>query len=241
MLSYSSTSNAARKVTTFVGRIARLSLVCDKRARRGKTIGVLMVIALLVIGWLALGQGSSRHALSGHSPVSRAMANRWQQLADRGVAEEKSVFGPVPWQFSALGHTANKMSLREIHAAEHTLADSWPLRLHFEHARYLAARGKIGLWVVRGRGVICMFRMNRSGSVCDTSANVAQKGLLLEVYVSGPPPQRQSMHYLALGIAPDWAKRVWVEAGGGLEEIPINDNCYRVRANSPIQVDRLSD
>lgn len=100
---------------------------------------------------------------------------------------------------------------------------------------FLKATKGTGLWVVKGKRVVCIFNGHTLAVACDTAADTARYGL---VVVSGPSPQfYRHPPVEALGIAPDGIKAVRLEVIGGANHVvPITDNTFAMRAHRPIAV-----
>jgi hypothetical protein len=108
--------------------------------------------------------------------------------------------------------------------------------LRFDEARYGRAPTGVGLWVVSGRGVTCMFRAVGIASTCSTTVDAYRYGVLLQSYKVGSAPSARPTHFVALGIAPDGAKTVSVKSGERSRSIPIIDNAFRVQAEAQIRI-----
>jgi hypothetical protein len=109
------------------------------------------------------------------------------------------------------------------------------LGLDFKRAYYLKTSLRIGIWVVGGRGVTCVFNAQSFAMGCDTSSRTARHGL---VVVSGPSPMTHKRPpVVALGIVPNGAHAVRLGLIGGHDRfVPVTGNTFALRAHRPIMV-----
>jgi hypothetical protein len=170
---------------------------------------------------------------SNASTQHATMATRWKALADQGV-REKPVF--KTWPFAAFRGPSRAMPTNRREASAKTLGEPGPLGLDFAEARFGMSPVGVGLWLVPGRGVTCLFKGGIVAATCDTTSNAERKGLSLEVYKPGPPPERRPTHFLALGVVPDGVKQLRVTVGNRTSVIRVSRNTYSMRAEVPIKV-----
>jgi hypothetical protein len=118
-----------------------------------------------------------------------------------------------------------------------------PRRSGFQLNRAQYARtGDGGIWVVTGKNMACLVQAVRGAMACDVMADVIDQGLLLVVYK--PPKSRGELpsHFLALGLAPDWARAVRLRIGSNtIRNVAVRGNAYALRAERPIRLERLED
>jgi hypothetical protein len=120
------------------------------------------------------------------------------------------------------------------------LGGNQQLHLRFQHAQHLQTSAGIPIWVVRGTNIVCIVRANKVAVGCGTRLDAERHGLTLEVYRLAPPPKRDPTRFIALGLAPDWAKAVRIRIGGhGRRTVPILGNTFSLAAAGPIFVERL--
>lgn len=100
---------------------------------------------------------------------------------------------------------------------------------------FLNTANGIGLWVLRGEHVVCIFNGRTLAMACDTAADTARYGL---VVVSGPSPQFYKHPLVeAVGIAPDGVRAVRLELMGRSDRVvSIVNNTFALRAHQPILV-----
>jgi hypothetical protein len=106
-----------------------------------------------------------------------------------------------------------------------------PAGARFEDARYVrTARG--GIWVADAGRVTCLIQAARGAVICDATARVARRGLMLGVYsvAAGGRPK----DFLVLGIAPDGAGHARLRVGGRVRRVVVRDNAYAAGAEEPI-------
>jgi hypothetical protein len=125
---------------------------------------------------------------------------------------------------------------RKVHE---TIGPSGVMQLDFDQAQLVRTQIGLGVWVVEGRGVTCAFRDGVGSSICQTSVQARRHGLLLEVYKVGKDLMAPPTHFTAFGVAPNWAHIVVAKIGGRQREIPVVSHAYALRAEQPIEVQRL--
>jgi hypothetical protein len=200
--------------------------------------GIVVVLVLIAAGaWLVLNRAGDESEGSGGPPDQAAPG--WHEVVREGVKGVRAHGLPRKWPFSSVRPTAAGMTPRVKREALEVLGSAAPLRLRFEEARYARTPAGVGLWVVPGRGVICMFRAVRMASSCSTTVEAYRRGLLLQTYTS-PIPEARPTRFTALGIAPDWARAVSARIGGKSWTIPIVDNAFGAAAKAPIRIIGLS-
>jgi hypothetical protein len=114
------------------------------------------------------------------------------------------------------------------------------LKLRFDQARYAETPGGTDIWLVPGRGVMCLVRAPRIATTCDTGGKAARRGLVLQVYKVGKSPDHRPTQFMAMGVAPDGARGVLVKVGHESRAIPIVDNAFDYKAKAPITVVHLT-
>jgi hypothetical protein len=109
------------------------------------------------------------------------------------------------------------------------------LGLNFDRAYYLDTSLAVGIWIVWGRGVICLFNGHSFSMACDTSIRATQDGLVI---VSGPSPAAyERPAVVALGLVPDGVHAVRLGLLGGRDRVvPVVRNTFALRAHRPIMV-----
>jgi hypothetical protein len=210
-----------------------------KKIKKKHVILMLVVsAAALVAAWALFGRHENASVTT--EPGRESLEEHWEKLANHGVKELQSRPLGHRWPYSHLRGEGREMPPKMRHATSKTLRKSGPLKLRFDQSQYVVTPAGVGLWVVRGRGVTCMFIDKTAAVSCATTAQVERRGLLLEVYRTGPPPRAKPTHFLALGIAPDWARAVRATIDGEPKTIPIVDNAYAQRAETPIKIQPLT-
>jgi hypothetical protein len=64
-------------------------------------------------------------------------------------------------------------------------------------------------------------------------------GLLLVVYTLPERRTEAPRHFLALGVAPDWARAARLNVGGRVRTVAVRGNAYVLRGDAPIRFERL--
>lgn len=111
-----------------------------------------------------------------------------------------------------------------------------PLHLHWAEARYAHTRRGIGIWVVEGRGLVCIFRDRSPATACDTRLNVGRRGIYVETYGLSKGRPSVPTAYRVLGIAPPGARTLRAESGGAFVVIPVANRTFEYRSNHPVRV-----
>jgi hypothetical protein len=204
---------------------------------------IVVPVALTVLGLLATDLLSQKDGTDGPEPrVVAGPANvnsQWKQLVLRGMSQSRSRAAGRSWPFTALiaGPQMPPSTRRDI---SRTLGGGYALQLRFAQSQYAQTTAGVPLWVIRGAHVICIARATKVAVACSTTVDAMRHGLTLEVYKIGPRPNRRPEHFLALGIAPDWATAVQVNTRDlGSRVIPVVGNTFSLRARHPILVKHL--
>jgi len=209
--------------------------------RHTKWILLTLALALVLAGWFALNRFDGEQD-EPRAPLSTG-SNSWQaQLVRKGRSLQRDPARRI-WPFSATRGPAEFMPLQIRQAAKATLGKGQrQLGLRFEGAQYLDTPLGIGMWVVKGRGVTCIFHERKALAACNVSVDVGRRGLTLVAGARDADAGTNTLptRFLALGIAPDWARAVRLQiVGGGSKTIPVIDNAYALRARAPINVEGL--
>jgi hypothetical protein len=109
------------------------------------------------------------------------------------------------------------------------------LGLDLDRAYYLKTSLGIGVWVVGGNGVTCLFNGETFAMACDTSSDTVRNGLVI---VSGPSPAANKRpEVVAVGIAPNGVHAVRLGRFGASDRVvPVIGNTFALRAHRPIAV-----
>jgi len=85
----------------------------------------------------------------------------------------------------------------------------------------------------------CLVEAGHAALACDTFRDADRNGFFLGVY-RVPRHRREAPHdFLALGIAPVWAKTVTLKAGKISREIRVRDGAYAMKSSDPITLVNL--
>lgn len=140
------------------------------------------------------------------------------------------------WPFTALHGRTRTVPISFRRTAIETLGGYQHLGLRFDRAYLLETPIGVGLWVVRGNGATCIFESKQGSASCAPDAVVERKGLELVIgrgkaaALNGLPD-----HFLAVGIAPNWASSVRLRVLGGRSmSVAVVENAYGLRARAPI-------
>jgi hypothetical protein len=207
--------------------------------RRGVISISVLLLALLGGGWLLVSYSNNQQP---ELEVQASQGAGWQvQLVQRAVRLQEQA--RKPWPFAPMRAQAEFMPPRFRHDAKATLGKGQQqLGLQFDRAQYVDTDVGIGIWVVRGKGVTCIFHAITAAAACNTNVDAGRRGLALVVGEgSSPSPGALPLRFLALGIAPDWARAVRLKslASSSKRTAPVVDNAFAIRARGPISLEGL--
>lgn len=204
------------------------------------------LFALLVGGWLlanALDGDGERAKPKAHGSQDPG-SNSWQaRLVRRAALISPDGPDPHPWPFAAMKDKPEVMPRQLIQEAKATLGKGHQvLGLRFDRAQYVDTTTGIGIWVVRGKRLTCIFHAETAAAACTTDAEAGYRGLVL-VVGDGPKPAPGTLpvRFLALGIAPNSARAVKLQLPSGASKIPVIDNAFAHRARTPMNLVELID
>jgi hypothetical protein len=111
-----------------------------------------------------------------------------------------------------------------------------PAGVSFEDAHRLqTSRG--ALWLTNLRRATCVVQARDGALACDTTAHVARRGLVLNVYAV---TRGGRMHdFVLFGLAPDGTRRARLRVGDHRREVVVRGNAYAAGAAGPIALERL--
>jgi hypothetical protein len=194
--------------------------------------------------WLLVKDANREPAVEPVAPQSVGIksANWHAQLVRRNRSLQSNRVG-TPWPFAAMRNKPEPMPLGSRREAAATLGDGYQqLSLHFDRAQYSTISGNIGIWVVRGNGVTCIFLARKGLAACNTTAETERVGLTLVAGLKKPnaPAFAVPQAFMAIGIMPDEVRAVRVHSvDGGLKTVPIAHNTFAFRTKRPINIRRL--
>ena len=93
--------------------------------------------------------------------------------------------------------------------------------------------------MVSGRGITCVIQAGQRSLSCDTTAAVVDRGLGVAMFEAPRRSTQMPQRFLVLGVAPDWARAVWLTVGDEAQRVSIRRNAYALRATAPITFKRL--
>jgi hypothetical protein len=183
--------------------------------------------------------------ISDRSPELPAIRNEsmraqlaWKQMVRSGLRRAKARNLSHSWPFISLHKPPNGMPPHLMQEARAMLRGAGSLQLRYGDAAYARTHAGVGLWVVPGRAVICMFRAVKMGSACVTAARAQREGVVLGVYQVGTASE-QPPHFTLLGVVPDGVRALKVEEGNTIRTVPVIDNSFETSARHPIRVAAL--
>jgi hypothetical protein len=198
-----------------------------------RILGVGGVIVVIASATWAVAQGGHQH--EPHNVALQRLGRTWETLVARGRREAPPAHRQH-WPFAKIVAASGGMPEALRAEAEEALGDGGRLGLRFGQARYGATPGGVGLWVVPGDGVTCMFRSPSIAAACRTTAQAYRNGIVLQTYKLGKSHHGRPKSFAALGIAPDGLRFMALEIGKRRTSIPLHGNVYLVESRSPIAV-----
>jgi len=163
--------------------------------------------------------------------ATRAM-KIWRATSRRGLAQADGQ--RLKWPFASTPTVPEGAPPAVIAAFTQLLGRASPLQLRF-HDAHTTTFPKGRVWVVPGRGVICMIRSPRLASSCDTGTNIDRRGLQLSTYRTKPGHHRP-VEYELLVLVPDWAKTATLRIGARAKRLPLDANRVWLRSRYPISL-----
>jgi hypothetical protein len=200
--------------------------VLRNRVVAGSLVGLILALAA---AWLLFDRRGEERDMAKVQQVPDSIGEQWESMVRRGLAELRAK-PDRGYPFSALQEEEMPPEMRD--AVLSTLPHSQSLRLRFDRARYGRTQLGGGLWVVPGRGVTCMVRDRTAISLCDTTAQVRERGLALEV----SSRENGRVGSLMFGIAPDRVRVRKAEVRGEERKIPVVGNTFALRAENSIRL-----
>lgn len=197
------------------------------------------LLALIVGGWLIANVLDDEQV----KPKALSSPGSWQeQLVKRAALISPRGPDSQSWPFAAMKDEPESMPQRRIQDANSTLGRGHrALGLRFDQSQYVDTSAGIGIWVVRGKGITCIFHARTVAAACNTDAEAGRRGLALVVGEGrSASPRALPPRFLALGIAPNSTQAVELRtAGGASETIPVIDNAFALRAREPMNLQEL--
>lgn len=207
--------------------------------RRQTVAGICaLVLALGVAGaiFYSLSTDASRQPDSGHT----ALSPKWAARLRRGSLEERRS-GEAKGLPALTGRygPAEGMPVAAQDAIDHNVRGIGTLSLHFAEAQYAKAAGGVGLWIVEGPSVTCIFPDGSPSSSCKPSAAANETGITLETYRISKVHPRRPTGFLALGVVPAGVRAMSVTINGSPKIARVRNGVWSMRANAPIEYRRL--
>jgi hypothetical protein len=205
------------------------------RVRQLIFLGITLA-ALIAVGiWIAADgeQGESQNVRARSQPRE---PQQWEQLVNEGRQEaESSLLGP--WPFAEVRRVEGGMPGPLRKDALELLGEPTALGLRFAKARYATTPNNLGLWVVPGNGVICMFRAAKLASSCKTIVQVYRHGIVLQTYKwDRGGGEDKPTAFASFGIVPDGIRRVPVKIGDRWTTVGVVDNTFFIGSRQTIGI-----
>jgi hypothetical protein len=112
------------------------------------------------------------------------------------------------------------------------------LDLDFDSARRATTPSGMSLWMVSGRGVMCLVRTERIAIACSGEKKANRRGVLLQIHRAAPAPNE--LAFVTIGIVPNWATGISLQIGDVPITLPIQANAFDFGAARSIRVLQLA-
>lgn len=221
------------RVTTI--RRLKAGALCHRRV----LVAVAGLVAIALGGWGLLSAIETGPSVAPNSPSAPTMTSWQRHTVKRGLQELKEAGRASPAPLAVMRTSPEAMPPTMRRLIQQTIGRARPLRLQFDRAQLVQIAGAPSIWLVQGRGVTCLFRDRSGSSICQTSVQARKNGLLLETYKTKGRRENPPTNFLALGLAPNWARVAVVRTGGRVRRLKTFDHTYALHAQVPIEVERL--
>jgi hypothetical protein len=210
-----------------------------RRRRAGVAVAAIsLATCSVLLPSLNGGRGSESRGPQSTHRVS--MARSWAALSREGSEGRGLSTSVRVLQAIASAHvTGHGMPAALRSLAQKTLgAGSDALMLDFARAREVSASRHLRLWLVPGRGVICMFRVTHFAAICAPDNVARARGLVLETYRLPAGKPWPPLSFTAIGVMPSSVVGAVAKTRGRTIVIPTRSNTFVRRSKSAINVTR---
>lgn len=202
---------------------------------------VILVLSLTAFGLWSRTRDSSAARGSSTSTDNRHLPAALGAIAKRGLAEG-GISASRQWnQFSGVESVAGGMPPQTRVAVAETVggrASLDTLGLEFGSAHRATTPSGITLWMIPGPSVMCLVRAERLAIACSSKQKAVRRGLVLQIHRSSDAVDQPT--FSAIGIVPDWATGISLQAGSVPVTLPIQANAFDFTATRSIRVVRLT-
>jgi hypothetical protein len=210
----------------------------NNRLRVVAGIGVALILVAVV--WLL-----TRHE-GGTHPPSQASGNEtdaeaqvWRAMSDHGLRMGREGAGPVPrWPFSAAQAVPGGVPPRVRRGVQRTIDQTGSPALRYSAGRRVRTASGEVVWLVPGRGVLCMFRETRPAFACRPATTAYRRGITLELYRTTQASSHRPTRFTVIGVAPDGVRTISARVGNRPLIIPVHNNTFDAQASRPIDLGR---
>lgn len=194
------------------------------------------LLSLILLGVILAGCGTGGQSgdETQAQPVrlSRQAAEAESTLVHRGMHGLERVkaekLPPLP-----LARTEPRpMPAQTRRAVTETIGPVPRFRLDFDHAYYAKTPLGLGIWMVLGRGVTCLFLNRYGNSTCGTTLAARRKGLSLGLYGHKGSDHPKAV-FVVVGVVPAGVTGVSVRVGHGKETVRVQGHTWGVRSSQP--------
>jgi hypothetical protein len=190
------------------------------------------LVLVLGVGALLVSRGTDEPADSSNGALGKQM---WHELARKNQQESRHS-SATAWPFAGIKALPQRMppALRE--KSREVFPDSGSLRLRFASARYVDVSRRQGLWVVPGRGVLCILSAKSMAASCATRHAAYRSGVVLQLYELNDSKTRPTA-FVTLGIAPNGIGSVKAKIGKTRwTRFPVAGNTFFAKTQQPVFV-----
>jgi hypothetical protein len=204
-------------------------------------IVVATLLAACALVWLQFicnngggGQDSST------SPSLRARDSWQERFVRRGIAQLRAGKTGELAPLTASHGTAEAMPEVMRRRIGQNLNGVGSLHLRFDQAQYEPTPVGVGVWIVEGRGVACIFTDGMPASSCRTSVDARREGIWLGTYRTSKVHPGRPTSFLTLGAVPDNVRAVSLIVGSDPPTtIRVLNHVWAVRTRASVEIQRL--
>jgi hypothetical protein len=114
-----------------------------------------------------------------------------------------------------------------------------PFHLRFDEAQHARTPIGVGIWIVEGAGITCIFREGLPASACEPTGDTKLNGISLGTYTTDKAHPGRPLSFLALGVVPEGVRAVLARVASSRRAVRVRNGAWAIRAKTPIKIERL--
>jgi hypothetical protein len=203
-------------------------------------IVVATLLAACALVWLQFIR-DNRGGRESSTPASHRARDSWQErFVRRGIAQLRAGEARELPPLTGSHGTAEAMPEVMRRRIGQNLQGVGPLHLRFDQAQYEPTPVGVGVWIVEGRGVACIFTDGMPASSCRTSVDARRGGIWLGTYRTSKVHPGRPTSFLTLGAVPNNVRAVSLIIGSGSPTtIRVLNHVWAVRTRASVEIQRL--